>query len=130
MLLMHSVEVFGVLSVRSTVCVYRVPRRFLEVDAVGVSKYGDAITRLAKCLAPDLHVGASRKNEFAKSLEVFHEDTVVDSSLVDSVGWWVLQFRGTGEEVTTLYTDEMGIHQERTDWAQLGELVITAPRST
>ena len=77
-------------------------------------------------LASDLHVLASWKDVFAKCLDhVPHEDPVVDSSLVDSVGWWLLEFRDTGEEdETTLYTNEMGINQERTDWVEFRNFLI------
>jgi hypothetical protein len=99
-LLMHSVQVFGVLAVLCAVCVCSVTRGFLEVDVVGVSKYGHEITGLAKRLASDFHVNPSGKNPCAKTLEVDHKDGVVDGSLVDFVGWWILQFRRTGKQVT------------------------------
>jgi hypothetical protein len=72
-----------------------------------------------------LHVLASRKDIFAKFLDVPQEGAVVDSSLVDSVCWWIVEFVDIREEETTLYPDEMGINQERADWAELRKFFIS-----
>jgi hypothetical protein len=65
----------------------------------------------------------SQKDIFAKCLDVPQEDAVVDSSLVDPICWWIAEFVDTREEETTLYPDEMGINQERADWAELGKFL-------